>query len=260
MQKRNTQQRRDAIVNWVNDNGHAQVDALAKLFGTSEVTIRKDLSILAQQGMLVRQLGGAAPVSTASIALANSAPSLPAPQKRAIGEHAADLLHDNARIIIDCGSTTETILPYLRAFSRMVVMTNSLKTANYLTEQDNEPTVLMTGGTWDKQSQSFQGHMAEKVTQAYSFDYAFIGAAGIDVERGTTTFNELTGLTETMASAAKEVVIMAESSKLDHRMPNLELPWKSITYLITDGDISPAVKQAISDQGVTVLIATPNGV
>ena len=258
MQKRNTQQRRDAIVEWVNHRGHAQVDVLASEFGTSEVTIRKDLSMLAQQGMLVRQFGGAAPVPSAGVAAPILRPV--SAQKQAIGARAASLLHDNARILIDSGSTTETMLPHLLGFSRLVVMTNSLKAASYLTEQDNEPTVLMTGGTWDPQSQSFQGHMAEKVTQAYSFDYAFIGASGIDVERGTTTFNELTGLTETMAGAAREVAIVAESSKFDHRMPNLELPWKSIAYLITDSNISPAVKQAITDHGVTVLIATPNGV
>lgn len=258
MQKRNTQQRRQAIADWVNEHGHVQVDDLAAQFSTSEVTIRKDLTLLAEQGLLVRQFGGAAPLPAAEPPPKTTRTSL-SRQKAAIGHCAASLLHNNARIIIDSGSTTASILPHLIDFSRLVVMTNSLNVANYLTQQDNEPTVLMTGGTWDPQSQSFQGHMAEKVTHAYSFDYAFIGASGIDVARGTTTFNELTGLTETMAKAAREVAVVAESSKFDHRMPNLELPWQSITYLITDSEIAPSVKQAISEQGVKVMIATPNG-
>ena len=264
MQKRNTQQRRQAIVDWVNQQGHVQVDDLAGAFKTSEVTIRKDLTVLAEQGLLLRQFGGAAPLpghpgnNNPQPAERATRTSL-SRQKSAIGQCAARLLNNNARIIIDSGSTTASMLPHVIRFSRLVVMTNSLNVANYLTGQDNEPTVLMTGGTWDPLSQSFQGHMAEQVTQAYSFDYAFIGAAGIDAQRGTTTFNELTGLTQTMAKAAQQVVIVAESSKLAHKMPNLELAWQDIDYLVTDNNIDPQIKQAITDQGVQVMIATPNG-
>ena len=59
---------------------------------------------------------------------------------------------------------------------------------------ENEPTLLMTGGTWDPHSESFQGQVAEQVLRSPNFDQLFIGADGIDLERGTTTFNELTGL------------------------------------------------------------------
>ena len=57
--------------------------------------------------------------------------------------------------------------------------------------------------------------MAEQLVGAYSFDIAFIGAAGIDVTRGTT-FNELIGVTRAMAVAASKVVIVASSKKLTH--------------------------------------------
>jgi DeoR/GlpR family transcriptional regulator of sugar metabolism len=52
----------------------------------------------------------------------------------------------------------------------------------------------MTGGTWDPHSESFQGQVAEQVLRSYDFDQLFVGADGIDLERGTTTFNELVGL------------------------------------------------------------------
>lgn len=257
MQKRNTQQRRQAIVEWVNREGQVQVETLAGEFTTSEVTIRKDLTVLAEQGLLVRQFGGAAPLPPAADNTTGQARV--SQQKAAIGNVAAGLLANNTRLLLDSGSTTASLLPHLARLSRLVVMTNSLHAANYLTQQDNEPTVLMTGGTWDAQSQSFQGHMAEQLVQAYSFDFAFIGASGLDVERGTTTFNELTGLTQTMAQAATKVVIMAESGKFAHKMPNLELPWQSIAYLITDEHIDPDTKQQIEQQGVTVLTASPDG-
>ena len=138
-------------------------------------------------------------------------------------------------------------------------MTNTLSTANFLTQGDKEPTVLMVGGTWDPLSQSFQGSMAEQLVSAYSFDIAFIGAAGIDVERGTTTFNELTGVTRAMANAADKVVVMASAKKLSHKMPNLELGWNQISVLITDENISAQDKTNIENQGVTVIVATQDG-
>ena len=73
-------------------------------------------------------------------------------------------------------------------------MTNSLAIASDLHALENEPTLLMTGGTWDPHSESFQGQVAENVLRSYDFDQLFIGADGIDLARGTTTFNELLGL------------------------------------------------------------------
>ena len=97
------------------------------------------------------------------------------------------------------------------------------------------------------------------VVSAYSFDIAFIGAAGIDVERGTTTFNELTGVTRAMANAASKVVVVASAKKLLHKMPNLELGWNKISVLITDNTISDSDKTNIENKGVTVIVATLNG-
>ena len=272
------EERRKRIVEWVNNNGHTRVEALASQFNASEVTIRKDLTALAAQGALIRQFGGAVPaVSSAASSISvstettpqYSAPQHPAHQHampsasndlaNAIGQCAANLVKPGNKLVIDCGSTTSAILPYLSTVDDLVVMTNTLSTANFFTQCDTEPTVLMAGGTWDALSQSFQGAMAEQLVSAYSFDIAFIGAAGIDVERGTTTFNELTGVTRAMANAASKVVVVASAKKLLHKMPNLELGWNKISVLITDNTISDCDKTNIENKGVTVIVATLNG-
>jgi DeoR/GlpR family transcriptional regulator of sugar metabolism len=273
-------ERRKGIVEWVNDNGHTRVETLASQFNASEVTIRKDLTALAAQGALIRQFGGAVPAASSRTANNTSAVTPSATSttpvsstsfkteasslagsdlSKAIGQCAANLVTPGSKLVIDCGSTTSAILPYLSALDDLVVMTNTLSTANYLTQCDTEPTVLMAGGTWDALSQSFQGAMAEQLVSAYSFDIAFIGAAGIDVERGTTTFNELTGVTRAMANAASKVVVMASAKKLLHKMPNLELGWNKISVLITDDTISDSDKTNIENKGVTVIVATLNG-
>lgn len=250
------QQRRAAIVAWVNKHGHAKVETLAEQFNTSEVTIRKDLSALADAGKVIRKFGGAAPI----LSVKSDAPTTEVSYvKQAMGKLAAGQVKPASRVVLDCGTTTAAILPFLNEIPNLVIMTNSLDAASHLTKSNSEPTVLMTGGTWDPSSRSFQGAMAEQLVSAYSFDLAFIGAAGIDIDRGTTTFNELTGLTRTMATAASKVVVMATSEKLSHKMPNLELGWKNISVLITDSGISDNDKQKIEQHGVTVLVAAQNG-
>ena len=90
--------------------------------------------------------------------------------------------------------------------------------------------------------------------RSYDFDQLFIGADGIDLERGTTTFNELVRLSQVMAEVSREVIVMVESQKnLAEKMPNVELTWQQIDMLITDNKLSHADKEAIMAQGVEVI-------
>ncbi|WP_289028264.1 DeoR/GlpR family DNA-binding transcription regulator [uncultured Paraglaciecola sp.] len=252
MQKRNTQQRRRAIIERLNNEGEVSVDQLSKAFSTSEVTIRKDLAELENNGLLLRKFGGAVLLPRESSELSSEKVST---RKIAIAKLAATLIKDHNRIIIDSGSTTSALIPELKSKLGLVVMTNSLHVATSVLEQENEPKVLMTGGTWDSQSHSFQGQMAEQMLRAYNFDQAFLGAAGIDIERGTTTFNELTHLSRVMAQVSNQIIVLAESEKLQRKIPNVELPWQSISVLVTDDKIDAKSKQTIEEYGVKVMCA-----
>ncbi|MEO9944369.1 DeoR/GlpR family DNA-binding transcription regulator [Paraglaciecola sp.] len=253
MQKRNTQQRRRAIIERLNHEGEVSVDELSKAFSTSEVTIRKDLAELENNGLLLRKFGGAVLLPRESSELSSEKVSN---RKIAIAKLAATLIKDHNRIIIDSGSTTSALIPELKNKLGLVVMTNSLHVATSVLEQENEPKVLMTGGTWDSQSHSFQGQMAEQMLKAYNFDQAFLGAAGIDIERGTTTFNELTHLSRVMAEVSNQIIVLAESEKLQRKIPNVELPWHSISVLVTDDNIDATTKQTIEQYGVKVMCAS----
>lgn len=252
MTKRNTQQRRHSIIKLVNDQGEVSVDELANLFSTSEVTIRKDLATLETHGLLLRRYGGAVPVPQEMTQIASEKLSS---NKQAIATEAAKLIRDHNRIIIDSGSTTSGIVQQLNGKRGLVVMTNSLQLANAIHELEHEPTLLMTGGTWDPHSESFQGQVAEQVLRSYNFDQLFIGADGIDLARGTTTFNELTGLSKVMAEMSREVVVLLESTKIGRKIPNLELPWGVVDVLVTDDRISPEAINTITAQGVKVLLS-----
>lgn len=256
MSKRNTPQRRHAILALLAEQGEVTVDDLAKRFETSEVTIRKDLSALEKNGLLLRRYGGAVPLPQEMIADENPQPV--SPYKLAIAKAAAQRIREHARIIIDSGSTTAAMIPELSQKHGLVVMTNSLNVVNALRELEHEPVLLMPGGTWDPHSESFQGQVAEQVLRSYDFDQLFIGADGIDLERGTTTFNELLGLSRVMAEVAREVIVMVEADKFGRRIPNLELPWSRVHTLITDERLPPEAREQISARGVNLICVTPS--
>lgn len=251
MTKRNTQQRRHLIVKMVQEQGEVSVESLSSFFETSEVTIRKDLTALEESGFLLRRYGGAIRIPSEMIDDPNEQLSK---QKLAIANEAVKCIRDHNRIIIDSGSTTGAMVKALSQ-TGLVVMTNSLSLATELTTLENEPTVLMTGGTWDNRSDSFQGKVAEQVLCSYDFDQLFIGADGLDLARGTTTFNELVGLSQVMAEVSREVIVLIESQKMGRKMPNLELQWDSVNKLITDSGIEPEMKQALEQRGIEVIVA-----
>ena len=154
MSKRNTPQRRHNILALLNEQGEVSVDELAKRFETSEVTIRKDLAALESNGLLLRRYGGAITLPQELVADLGQPVSK---YKQAIARAAVTRIREHARIIIDSGSTTAAMIPELGQQPGLVVMTNSLHVANALSELEHEPVLLMTGGTWDPHSESFQG-------------------------------------------------------------------------------------------------------
>ena len=253
MSKRNTQLRRHAISNLVNEKGEVSVEALSVQFETSEVTIRKDLASLEKNGQLLRRYGGA--IALPKEVVSDEMNDNVSIRKNELAEAAVKLIREHNRIVIDSGSTTGALIKMLDGMRGLVVMTNSLNVANALNELESEPTLLMTGGTWDAHSESFQGQVAESVLRSYDFDQLFIGADGVDLERGTTTFNELVGLSKVMAEVSREVIVMVESEKIGRKIPNLELAWDAIDILITNKDLDPELKTKIESHGVKVLCA-----
>lgn len=250
MIQRNLQQRRNYIIEQINHVCEVSVEQLASQLNTSEVTIRKDLTFLENEGKLLRRYGGA--VSLPS----HTSEKLISQYKRAIAIKASQLIKDNSRIIIDSGNTALALTPLLMNKKNLVVMTNSIKVAHQLSSIESGPNLIMTGGTWDPVSDSLQGKIAEHAVNAYDFDQLFIGADGLDIEKGTTSFNELLSLSQVMADNVHQVIVMLESDKIGRKIPNIELPWSKIDILITDNRLNNTIQQQITQRGVQLLCAT----
>ena len=119
---------------------------------------------------------------------------------------------------------------------------------------DKKETILMPGGTFRKKSASFHGQLAENAFEHFSFDKLFMGTDGIDLNAGVTTFNEVYTVSKAMCNAAREVILMADSSKFGRKSPNVVCSLESVDKLITDAGIDPAFRQALEEKGIDVII------
>jgi len=251
-----TGQRRDTILKALTEHASVQVSELVKQLNVSAVTIRSDLSALEAQGLAIRSHGGAMlarmPPTEQSVSQKDA---LNHEQKERIGALAARQVKPGENIIIDSGTTTLSLARHLRDAQNVTVMTNGL---NIAWELVNAPGVdlILTGGLLRKQSLSIQGLQAEACLQAYSFDRLFLGVDGFDLQFGVTTHHEAeASLNHKMVERARNVVVLADSSKFGvislHRIVQLD----RVNTIITDAGISPEYRDGLRKAGIELLIA-----
>ncbi|CDL81516.1 Glucitol operon repressor (fragment) [Xenorhabdus cabanillasii JM26] len=124
-----------------------------------------------------------------------------------------------------------------------------------MAELDNEPTILMPGGTFRKKSASFHGSLAESAFSLFNFDKLFIGADGIDLNIGVTTFNEVHNVSKAMCNAAEKIILLVDSAKFGRKSPNIVCSLEKVDIIITDESISPEYVTALREKGINVIIS-----
>ncbi|HEI8867579.1 TPA: DNA-binding transcriptional repressor [Serratia odorifera] len=247
-------QRQAAILEYLQRHGKTAVDALAEHFSTTGTTIRKDLTLLEEEGEVIRTYGGVVLSRDDGDQPIDRKTHINTEKKRQIAYAAVALINDGDSLIFDAGSTVLQMVPHLAQFNNITVMTNSLHIVNALVELDNDQTILMPGGTYRKKSASFHGSLAESAFQQFSFDTLFIGADGVDLNAGVTTFNEVHNVSKAMCEAAGRIVLLVDSSKFGRKSPNVVCELAAVDTLITDKDINPHYLAALQDKGIKIIL------
>ena len=248
--------RREMLVRYLREQGRTSVNDLATHLNITGATIRSDLRQLEQSHQVTRRYGGAEAVTQpiTEDRTIDEKTALNQNIKQRIGAKAASLVHDGESIILDNGSTTLQMVPWLVERVALTVMTNSLHIINEVVARDSNMNLLMPGGTYRKRSASFHGGLAEQAFRAFSFDKLFIGADGFDIEQGTTTFIEAYQVSQAMCQAAKQIIVVTDSSKFGRKTPNVVVPIEKIDIVITDHGISEADQAALEQRGIQVLL------
>ncbi len=248
----NFQNRKQLIVQTVEERGSADVRELADLLQTSEMTVRRDLVQLAASGLLYRTRGGAMKVSLATdqFRFANKT-AVNAERKDYICQLAAQEIQEGDVIFMDCGSTVFRLCQFIRN-KRITVITNSLPVVAELLSSD--VTVNLVGGEVDKERQAVHGLMAEEHIGRYRANRAFIGVDGISLENGLSANSEKeASIAVAMARQTENVYLLCDSSKLETDKYLYFAPLSLFDILITDNEARPDVLAAYRKAGISLI-------
>jgi len=206
--------RYQAILSRLGSDGSVLVDELADEFGVSESTIRRDLSGLASQLLLVRTRGGAVAQDVVYELSLRYRSSHRAEQKRRIGAAAAALVPHGGVVGISGGTTTTEVARALADRQGLTVVTNALNIATELAIRPNIH-LTVTGGLARSASFELVGPLAEQTIDLFNLDLLFLGVSGIDVNLGCTTHDSVEAQTNAaMVRQAKRVVVVADTAKI----------------------------------------------
>lgn len=245
-------ERMDVIVARLRAEGEVSVAGLAEATGHSEMTIRRDLDHLSDQGVLRRVHGGAVSLLPRGQEPPYAIRERTATEaKRRIGAAVGDLLGDGQAIVLDSGTTTVEVARAL-VDRQVTVMPLSLQAAMALSTARGVK-LLMAGGEARSGELALTGPLAEASLAAVRFDTAVLGCCGLSMTDGVTAY-DLGDVAVKRAAmrSAQQVVLVADSTKIGQVTMGHVGPVHAIDVLVTDTDAPDDTLDEIRAAGVAV--------
>src|SRR5579875_3469538 len=255
-----TEQRAKKILQLLLHNGSASVDELVASLETSAPSVRRDLARLEERNLVHRTHGGARLAGQMHYEAFRFDSSFHVresrfvEEKRRIGVAAADLIREHETVGFTAGTTPTRVARGIRHRNSFHVITNAV---NIGMELSNQPSlnVTLTGGTmrWAG-AFSLTGPTAIEMLSGVFMDKVFIGVCGIDAQRGATTIEpDEAAVFRAMVRQAKQVVVVADSSKIGMVSPALICPASEIDALVTDTGIGADALEAFRASDIQVI-------
>ena len=210
-------QRQTLILQEVSRTGAARISDLAAALDVSEMTVRRDIDLLAEAGQIEKVHGGAVAIfETSNI----SEPPFKATSMReqaakdAIAAKASELVKPGASIALMGGSTVFAMAKYISHIPRITVVTNSLPVSDYLHREGNQDQVVILTGGMRTPTDSFVGEFTIDALQRLNLDIAFIGTHGVDIKGGFSSPNLYEAETNrSVRQRTKKFVVLADHTK-----------------------------------------------
>ena len=248
--------RRNQIVELLNQQQMVKNADLMERFGISIETVRRDLAFLEEQGILERIYGGAVKKTYRSTEpMYSNREKENEQEKRNIARAAAALIEPNDTVFLDLGTTVLFMAEQISKDQTLTAFTNALRTAVVLSEKPGCQ-VIIPGGTLRTYELSVSGSMAEENMRRFNVDKAFIGGAGV-TESGITDFHiGEAGLRRQIIENARQVIVLADYSKFGVRAVSNVCALKDVDILVTDEKTPQQMLEMLEDRGIRVIRAT----
>ncbi len=248
-------ERHDIILRLLQQRRAAGTREIREATGASEATVRRDLSKL-EEAALIRRVHGGAELAETAVTDNSSYGEVPFAYRKSyrfeekvrIARYAAGLCTREETIIIDGGSTTYRMAPFLTDTGCRVI-TNSFGIAELLLRNGTNQ-VIIPGGIIYKNSElildAFQGNFYAN----YAAAKAFMGVGGIGPKGLTNTDPQLIQAERMMIEHADEVIILADSGKFDSTGPLYLCDYDAVSMIITDTGVTAEQRNMVYDHGI----------
>ncbi len=249
-------ERHNKIVEIIETKSRITVKELVDLFSMNEMTIRRDLQDLEKKGLLQRVHGGAISSRGRSYEppfIKRSSDNSSAKEK--IGIKAAELIQDGDSIALDVGTTTLEIANNLKGKTNLTILTPSFRIANILADNPNIR-IICTGGILRASEHSLIGDLAVSAISNFYFDKLFLGMGGIDFSAGLTEYNlDDAQIKKALIHNAKEVILVADSSKFNKVAFTFVAPLRIVSRIITDDNIDSETINKAKEANIELITA-----
>lgn len=254
-------EREEIIVRTVQRGLVVSVQELVNITGASEATIRRDLTKLEKRGLIQRTRGGAKLPDGVKSSTRQSHFREPSfafrknimdEKKRLIAKCAVSLCEDDETILIDGGTTTYHMVDFLYG-SHLQIITNSFPLAGSLASTQNK--IILTGGILNPESLLILDPDPESLISRYYASKLFLGIGGVDETGFTNSDLQVIQSERAMLKQSKEIIILADSSKLGKRGALLLCGFDKVNTVITDSGIPDEYNKLLTDHGIKVIIA-----
>ncbi|MDQ3403689.1 MAG: DeoR/GlpR family DNA-binding transcription regulator [Actinomycetota bacterium] len=251
-------QRQEVILDEIRRSGAVQVHALVARLGVSDMTVRRDLDVLAKRGLLEKVYGGA----TSVVGRSTDEPGFEAksvralPQKEAVAARAAVLVRPGTAIGVSAGTTTWTFAHFLDDVPDLTVVTNSISVADVLRRSGRtDRTVVLTGGVRTV-SDALVGPVAVQSLRALHLDVVFLGVHGMADGPGFTTPNLDESETDrALVEAGRRLVVLADHTKWGVVGISTIADLEEASVLVTDDGLPPDAREILGDRVGELIVA-----
>lgn len=244
------------LIEEVRRAGSLSVEALAERFGVTLQTVRRDVRMLAEAGLLARFHGGVrAPGSTTENIAYRQRQQLNEEAKRRIARAVAAAVPNDCSLIINIGTTTEAIAHELMQHRGLRVITNNLNVAAILSDHP-DCELLVAGGEVRPHDRAIIGEAAVAFMRQFKVDIALIGISGIEADGSLRDFDyREVSVARAILDQSREVWLAADHSKFN-RPAMVELArLDHLDRLFTDQPPPPPYAQLLADAGVSCVVA-----
>ena len=247
-------ERRNLILEKLQDEKKVVVSELSVLFDVSEETIRRDLERLDREGLAVKSYGGAVLNETSSLDMPfNVRKKRNMHGKQVIAGLVDGLVQEGEHIIVDPSTTAVAIVKALKSKRRLTVITNSIEVLVELSDVSGWD-IISTGGTLRESYLALVGPKAMDGICSFNADKVFLSCKGLDMEKGITDANEMfSQVKQTMLKCAKQRILAVDYTKFDNIAFSQICELKAIDMIVTDVRPSEEWMNYFAEKGIECL-------